>query len=127
MQPFPNHFHEYYVIGLIENGGACIVLQNKKHIVTKCDMLLFNPGDNHACVQSGEGALDCWGLNFARDVLLDWAEEVTGRRELPRFSSNVIADEEAACHLRLLHELIMEGSRGFEKEEHLLFLRSLLI
>lgn len=26
MQPFPNHFHEYYVIGLVERGGAVSVM-----------------------------------------------------------------------------------------------------
>jgi len=34
------------------------------------------------------------------EVMLDLAQEVTGRRELPGFSPNVIFDEEAACYLR---------------------------
>ena len=39
----------------------------------------------------------------------------------------MIADEEVACYLRLLHELVMKGSREFGKEEHLLLLISILI
>jgi AraC-like DNA-binding protein len=59
--------------------------------------------------------------------MLDLAEEVTGKRELPGFSKNVIFDEEAACYLRPLHELVMNGSNEFGKEENLLLLISLLI
>ena len=27
VQPFPDHFHEHYVIGFVEGGTACFVLQ----------------------------------------------------------------------------------------------------
>jgi AraC-like DNA-binding protein len=59
--------------------------------------------------------------------MLDLAEEVTGRRELPGFSQNVMQDEELSCYLRPLHELVMKGSWEFGKEENLLLLLSLLI
>lgn len=55
------------------------------------------------------------------------AEEITGKRELPGFSENVVYDEEAVCCLRPLHEMVMKGDGGFGKEETLLFLLSLLI
>ena len=38
----------------------------------------------------------------------------------PGFSKNVIYDEEAACRLRALHEMVMKGAGEFEKEETLL-------
>ena len=59
--------------------------------------------------------------------MLDLAEEVTGKRELPGFSQNVIFDEEVNCYLCPLHELVMKGSNEFGKEENLLLLISLLI
>ena len=127
VQPFPNHFHEYYVIGLIEGGERVLSCKNQEYTVTVGDVLLFNPGDNHACVQSDGGTLDYRGINITKEVMLDLAEEVTGRRELPGFSHNVIADEEVTCYLRPLHELVMKGSNEFGKEEGLLLLISLLI
>lgn len=126
-QPFPNHFHEYYVIGLIEGGERVLTCKNQAYAAAEGDVLLFNPGDSHACVQSGGGALDYRGLNISKEVMLDLAEEAAGRRELPGFSRNVIRDEEAACCLRALHELVMKGSREFGREEALLLLISLLI
>ena len=103
----PNHFHEYYVIGLIEGGERVLSCKNQEYTVTAGDVLLFDPGDNHACVQSDDGTLDYRGITITKEVMLDLAEEVTGRRELSEFSRNVIADEEVACYLRPLHELVI--------------------
>ncbi len=127
VQPFPNHFHEYYVIGFVEKGERSLSCKNQEYVIQKGDIVLFNPGDNHACVQIDEGTLDYRCFNISKEVMLDWAEEVTGKRELPGFSPNVIHDEEAVCYLRPLHELVMKGSCEFGKEENLLLLLSLLI
>ncbi len=127
VQPFPNHFHEYYVIGSVEDGERVLSCKNQEYTVKKGDVLLFGPGDSHACVQSDDGTLDYRGLNITKEVMLDLTEEVTGKRELPGFSRTVIADEEIACCLRPLHELVMKGSCEFGKEEGLLLLISRLI
>lgn len=127
VQPFPNHFHEYYVIGFIEDGQRVLSCRNQEYALKKGNILLFNPGDNHACVQSDDGTLDYRGLNITKEVMLDLAEEVTGRRERPGFSKTVIFDEEVTCYLHPLHELVMKGSCEFGKEENLLLLISLLI
>lgn len=126
-QPFPNHFHEYYVIGMIEAGERGLSCKNREYTVHPGNVLLFNPGDNHACAQSDGGTLDYRALNISGEVMLDLAEEVTGRRELPAFSSNVILDQEVVCCLRPLHERIMRGACEFGGEEGLLLLISLLI
>lgn len=127
VQPFPNHFHAYYVIGFVEDGERRLSCKNQEYTIVKGNIVLFNPGDNHACVQSDDGTLDYRGFNISKEVMLELAEEVTGRRTLPGFSQTVIHDEEAACYLRSLHELVMQGSSEFDKEENLLLLISLLI
>lgn len=127
VQPFPNHFHEYYVIGFVEDGERVLSCKNQEYMISKGHVLLFNPGDNHACVQSDDGTLDYRGLNITKEVMLNLAEEVTGKRALPGFSQNVIFDEEVTCYLRPLHELVMKGSCGFGKEESLLLLVTRLI
>lgn len=127
VQPFPNHFHEYYVIGCVEEGGRGLTCKNKEYSLDKGSIVLFNPGDNHACVQIDDGTLDYRGFNINVAVMLDLAEEITGKRELPGFSQNVIYDEEVTCYLRPLHEMLMKGAGDFGKEEALLFLISVLI
>lgn len=86
VQPFPNHFHEHYVIGFVEAGQRVLSCQNREFVVGRGSILLFNPGDNHACVQSDGGDLDYRGFNISRQVMLELAEEITGKRELPAFS-----------------------------------------
>ena len=127
MQPFPNHFHEHYVIGFVENGKRCLFCKDQKYNIKKGDIILFNPGDNHACVQSNHETFDYRGFNISKSIMLDLAEEITGKRELPRFSKNVIYNDEISCYLQPLHEMIMNGTSDLEKEESLLFLLSALI
>lgn len=127
VQPFPNHFHEHYVIGFVENGQRVLSCKNQEYTIERGSIVLFNPGDNHACVQSDGGTFDYRGLNISKSVMLDLAEEVTGKRELPGFSRTVVCDDEVACYLRSLHEMMMSGVSDFGKEEALLFLISTLI
>ncbi len=127
VQPFPNHFHEHYVIGFVENGERCLSCRNTDYMAGQGSIVLFNPGDNHACVQSDNGTLDYRSFNISKEIMLDLAEEVTGKRELPGFSKNVIYDDEVICCLRPLHEMVMNGNSGFGKEENFLFLLSSLI
>lgn len=126
-QSFPNHFHEHYVIGFVENGQRDLSCKNKKYSIKKGSVILFNPGDNHTCVQSDDGTFDYRGFNISKDIMLDLAEEVTRKRELPVFSKNVIYNDEITCYLRPLHEMVMSGISDFGKEETLLFLISALI
>lgn len=125
--PFPNHFHEYYVIGVIEGGERHLSCKNHEYNLSKGDIVLFHPGDNHACSPINGSILDYRGVNIPKETMLDLAEEVTGIRKLPGFSKNVILNEDVALCLLPLHEMIMEDSKEFEKEEHLLLLISLLM
>ncbi len=126
-QPFPNHFHEYYVIGFVESGERYLSCRNKEYRIQKGNVILFNPGDNHACVQSDEGAFDYRGFNISKNVMLDLVQEVTEKRELPGFFENVILDEDVTCYLQPLHEMVMRGANEFGKEENLILLLSMLI
>ncbi len=126
VRPFPNHFHEHYVIGFVEAGERVLSCRNRTYTIERGNIILFNPGDNHACVQTDERTFDYCGFNISKGIMLDLAGEITGKRELPGFSKNVVRDEEAVCHLRSLHERMMKGTGEFQKEETLLFLLSYL-
>ena len=126
VQPFPNHFHEYYVIGFMEDGERYLSCKNQEYVLKKGNIVLFNPGDNHGCAPKDGSLLYYRGINIPKEIMLDLAEEVTGKRTLPGFSKNVIFDEELAYYLRPLHEMMMRGSSEFGKEENLFLLLSLL-
>ena len=126
-QSFPNHFHDYYVIGFIEAGTRSLSCRNKEYTIGQGNILLFNPNDNHSCVQCDGGTLDYRGFNISKETMSSLVEEITGNKTLPGFSENVIKNEELNSYLYSLHQVIMNGSKEFEKEEMLLLLISLLI
>ena len=127
MQKFPNHFHEHFVIGFIENGRRKLSCLNKEYVVYPGDLMLFNPRDNHTCEQIDNSPLDYRCLNIPETVMQNTIMEIAGKKDLPRFKKQVIAGAEQIQMLRELHEMIMQGSREFQKEELYLFLMEQLI
>lgn len=99
VQAFPNHVHEYYVIGLVERGERRLLCMNREYSVDSGDVLVFNPGDSHSCTQSG-GALLYRALNIPRDVMLAHLERS------PHFVPNVLREPGIATAVRTLHEAI---------------------
>lgn len=126
IQSFPNHFHDYYTIGYIEQGERNVSCNNKEYFIKAGDVTLFNPGDYHSCSQMNGNFVYC-AMNISVDVMVDLAEIVTGKREKPWFSKNVIYKKDIACRFCCLLEMIMNGSEQFAKEESLILLISLLI
>ncbi len=127
VQPFPNHFHDYYVIGFIEAGTRSLTCKNIEYAVKQGNILLFNPNDNHGCVQCDNQTFDYRGLNIPIQTMGALTEEITGDSTLSGFAKSVISDEELSLYLHSLHQMIMTGGEKFEKEEMLLIFISLLI
>lgn len=123
-QPFPNHFHDYYVIGLVLLGEREMQCGSRVISIVGGDVLLLNPADSHGCVQTDGGAFDYVALNVSENVMRKLAEEITGESALPHFSENVVKRAELSALIEKLHGLIFEDCREFEKEEALLLLMS---
>lgn len=126
-QSFPNHFHDYYVIGAMEAGHRRLFCKNREYAVCPGDILLFNPGDSHACTQEDGGLLAYRGLNIPRETLQPLSEEVSGRMCPVLFSKCVMQNEALYRQMHALHSLLMEQGQEFEKEEGLLLFLSCLI
>lgn len=126
-QLFPNHFHDYYVIGFMEAGSRSLTCRNKEYIIKKGDVLLFHPGENHGCAQRNGGTLDYRGINIPVKTMRFLTAEITGQCELLGFSKNVIADREVGHFLISLHQKIMAKADKFEKQELLFLLLGILV
>lgn len=127
MQKFPNHFHEYYVIGFIEDGERYLSCKNKEYTVKKGDLLIFNPGDNHTCKQIDGRALDYRCINIQPEVMSKIVCEITGKEDLPYFTQQVVFHSDLILPLSELHLMIMQGEKDFKKEEIFFFLIKQLI
>lgn len=126
-QTFPNHFHEHYVIGIIEEGKREMICGNFTYKVIPGDFILLHSGENHQCKPSGEQLLQYRALNISEKIMKNVMKELTGKSFLPKFQKNVFQDEEIQCVFLRLHQMIMEKSREFEKEEMFLLLMDMLL
>ncbi|MFW5437368.1 AraC family ligand binding domain-containing protein [Paenibacillus apiarius] len=127
MQKFPNHFHDYYVIGFIEAGQRYLLCKDQEYIINPGDIIIFNPGDVHSCEQIDGKTLDYRCINIQPEIMKKTALEITGRKFFPNFSQAVLYRSELASSLQELHHMICEGETDFIKEELYLFLISQLI
>lgn len=91
IQPFPNHFHDYYVIGFVETGTRILSCKNIEYTIKSGDILLFNPNDNHSCSQNDGGTFNYIGINIPVSTMLSLTEEILGKRDTLYFSQNVIS------------------------------------
>lgn len=117
MQQFPNHFHEYYVLGFIEAGKRHLTCGGKEYIVGPGDLLMISPREPHTCRQLDERPLDYRCLNIPVPVMQKAAEEIAGTAFEPRFLSPVAYHSELALVLREVHAMIEAGEEGLQKEE----------
>jgi len=127
MQKFPNHFHEYYVIGFIESGQRYLSCKNKDYTIEPGDLLLFNPGDNHTCEQCDGKTLSYRCINIQQKAMDKAVFEIAGESYLPYFTEQVVFHSELVPLLKELHLMIMQEEKDFRKEELFFFLLEQLI
>ena len=127
VQPFPNHFHEHYVLGLIEAGSRTLCCKNREYALRPSDILLFNPGDSHGCTQSDGGTFAYRAFNIPQSTMRTLAKEITGSCALPCFAQVVLHDDALASCLRSLHELVLQRHSDLQKEELSFYLFSALL
>lgn len=127
MQKFPNHFHEHYVIGFIENGKRHLICENKEYITCTNDLVLFNPNDIHTCEQVDNRPLDFRCINIMPENMKKITKEITGESYLPYFTKHVLPQSEFVLSLKELHTMVMKNEKEFKKEELLFLLVGQLI
>ncbi len=71
-QPFPTHSHDHYVIGIVRNGRRHLLCNGEEHDLAAGDVVVFNPGDAHGCVQ-GDGVLFAFDSIVLSKAALDGA------------------------------------------------------
>lgn len=126
-QKFGNHFHEGYVIGLVEAGVREFVCNNNHYTLNAGDILLINPQEIHGCEQFGDDDLHYFSFNISTDTMRRVMTEITGKASLPHFNESVIRLEEIELSLYDLKDMILTEHQDFKKEETFLFLMERLV
>ncbi|NIK76827.1 AraC-like DNA-binding protein/mannose-6-phosphate isomerase-like protein (cupin superfamily) [Paenibacillus castaneae] len=127
MQKFPAHFHEYYVIGYIEEGQRHLVCKGEQYIINPGDLLLFNPFETHSCEQIDGKTLDYRSINVKPEVMQKLAFEINGNQDQPSFNQSVLFQSELIANFKKLHLKLSKDESVFEKEELFLYFMEELI
>lgn len=122
VQKFPNHFHDFYVIGFIEGGKRHLWCKGKEYDLRPGDLVLFNMRDNHYCSPIGEELLDYRALNIRPETMLKAAKEITGKEYTPCFTQNVVYQSDAAIAVGEVYDAILADSPRLQKEEAFFYL-----
>lgn len=122
VQKFPNHFHEYYVIGFIEGGKRHLWCKGKEYDTSSGDLILFNPRDNHYCAPVNGELLDYRAVNIKPEVMSRAVKEITGEAYMPYFTETVVYKSDIAQSVQDLYRAVLNDAPLLEKEENLFFL-----
>lgn len=116
LQPFAPHSHSHYAIGLIRRGMRTLECNGQAHALVPGDVVVFNPGDVHGCVQSGEGA-------FAYDSFALPARAFGSAG----FAGPVLRDHDARDAFAAFADAMERAADRHEAEDALLVLRDALL
>lgn len=122
VQKFPNHFHEFYVIGFIEGGSRHLGCKGMEYDLSSGDLILFNPRDNHFCAPNNDEILDYRAININTEIMEKAVKDITGKKFTPHFTQNVVEKCEIALSIKTLYEAIVGHASKMEKEEVFLLL-----
>lgn len=122
VQKFPNHFHDFYVIGFIEGGRRHLWCKGREYDLRFGDLILFNPRDNHYCSPVGGELLDYRALNIHPEVMLRAAKEIAGTDYVPCFTQNVVYQSETAISVGEVYDAILSDAPRLQKEEAFFYL-----
>lgn len=105
-QPFPNHFHDYYVIGCLLAGERRLCCGQTQAVVRSGQLLLFGPGDSHGCTQCGAKDMDYIAFNLEPHAL----PAARGQTSAPRFAQNIAADAALCRRLYAVHQMFFQSA-----------------
>ena len=127
LEPFPDHFHDYYLIGFVEKGVRELACGGEKYITREGDLFTLNPHEPHGCRSYDGKPFSYRGIGVLPDVMRAAMREITGQAILPRFRERILSQSELACSLRDLHAMIVQEDKEFRKEEIFLMLLGQLL
>jgi AraC-like DNA-binding protein len=117
---YPRHVHDYFVVGLVENGAQSYWYRGAQHITPAGQIFLVNPDEPH----TGEAAVP-EGYVYRTlyphvDYLARVAEDVGNRTGIPFFKGAVLCDPLLATLLSSFHKCLAKAAPKVESESLLL-------
>ncbi|MBC8078469.1 MAG: AraC family transcriptional regulator [Chloroflexales bacterium] len=125
---FARHWHDYYVIGLVEDGAQTFRCRQSTYLTPRGGLILLNPGDAH----TGEVATSATAFGYRAFYpttahVAPLMAELGRPDELPSFPSVRIDDPALAASVRQLHAELGADSPAIDRETRWLTVLAALI
>lgn len=125
---FARHWHDYYVIGLVEDGAQRFWCRRSTHLTPRGGLILLNPGEPH----TGEVAAGAPGFTYRALYptpahFAPLMAELGRPGQLPRFPSVRVDDPQVAAQVVALHAEMAGGQPPIARETRWLSLLAALV
>lgn len=134
IEPFPSHFHDYYMVGIVAGGNRRLTVCGCEYDLRPGDLLVINPGDPHSCESVDGTKLEYRSFSIAvpvMDVLLADFAAGFDRARRPLFPEPIVRDAglfalALDCHVRGCDDPVCSDGVVEDAEPFYLFLGRLL-
>lgn len=119
---FKRHMHDYFVIGMIEDGLQTFAYRGAQHRTPPGGLILLNPCEPH----TGESATDAGFVYRAMypeaSLLQQIASDISERpRDVPFFPHPVVHDTPLVAEIIALHKALENAAPTLEQESRFLW------
>ncbi|WP_119069134.1 AraC family transcriptional regulator [Aggregatilinea lenta] len=120
---FKPHAHDYFVIGIIEEGVQSFTHEHERHITIPGKLIVINPGELHtgeAAIEEGFSYRALYpSVDLMRAIGREFVASSGASGDVPRFSGSVIQDPQLFRWIQKLHRLSEHLAPGLQFEEAL--------
>jgi AraC-like DNA-binding protein len=120
---FPRHFHNTFVIQVVERGVDTFVCSGNTYVATEGHIVLINPGEVHTGA-SNEATPLAYRSFYPSARIMRHVVQTAGIAKAPWFSQTVVDDCECAEALIEVHQSL---AAGLENEKELLSVLAILV
>lgn len=113
---FTRHWHDYYVIGLVEDGAQTFWCRRATHTTPRGGLILINPGEAHTGEPADRRGFSYRALYPTAEHLAPLMAELGRPGELPNFPRLRVDDSDLAAELRWLHGASAAGYPAIARE-----------
>jgi AraC-like DNA-binding protein len=103
---FARHWHDYYVIGLVEAGAQTFACQRATYTTPRGGVILINPGEAHTGEAASSTGFAYRALYPTTEHLAPLMAELGHTDQLPLFRAARIDDPAITAELRALHGML---------------------
>src|SRR5258707_1309492 len=117
---YARHVHDYFVVGLVENGAQSYWYRGARHTTPAGQIFLVNPDEPHTGEAATPEGYIYRTLYPHADYLARVAEDVGNRVSFPFFRGAVLCDPLLATLLSRFHKCLAKAAPSVETESFLL-------